>query len=108
MALAGTWDFETFELPEKASEESKSSLPDLISSYQGQGYTFTSDGKCKGFHKNGPPENGEYRYYPERRNLIIDVGGDIYPLTILQLNKSTLKMLHRKESITIILKKRAN
>src|SRR5690349_8361197 len=106
--IVGKWKFEDFELTDSTAQQYRSTVKDAIKSNTGLIYTITKDGKFTASLPGGNEfQNFEavYRYYPSRKNLIVEGKDFQYGLTVVHADAGTLKLYNREMKVIMILRK---
>ena len=100
--LVGKWVFDSFELTDSTEQQYRSTVKDATKSNTGLVYNITKDGKFKATLAGGNEfQNFDavYRYYPARKNLIVEGKDFQYGLTVMHVDANTLKLYNREMKV---------
>ena len=105
--IYGEWVFEKFELTEAGIQKGERVKGDH--GMKGLTMVFLADGKFRSIQKGGSADNNfeaVYRYYPDKKNLIIEKKDEgTNRLKVLLIDKTTLKLMLSDEYAIMILTK---
>ena len=102
--IYGEWVFEKYELKDGSSTNASDKTN------KGLTLLFLANGKFKSTHPSLEQNNfdGVFRYYPDKKNLVIEKSGDggYDKIRVAFLDKTTLKLFYDDEHPIVVFKKK--